>query len=266
MTVTFSRHQGTSPLLISIPHDGRRLPPRIAARMTEEGQAIPDTDWHVRKLYNFARLAGATVIEAKYSRYVVDLNRSPDEDAPLYDDRPSTGLCPLRTFAGQDIYKAGETVSDRQRARRVERYWRPYHAELVRTLEQLKEQFGYALLWDAHSIRGTVPLLFEGDLPDLNIGSNNGRSCPKAVEDAVARIAAAAPFSAVVNGPFRGGFITRHYGDPANRIFALQLELAQRSYMDEKTLRFDPKRAATLSSTLSEMLAAFQDSAASDAL
>ncbi|MGH8168589.1 MAG: N-formylglutamate deformylase [Woeseiaceae bacterium] len=262
MTITFSRHQGTSPLVISIPHDGRRLPPRIAARMSEAGQALPDTDWYVRKLYDFAKLSGATVNAAKYSRYVVDLNR-PADDGALYEGRASSGLCPLKTFAGKAIYKEGETVSERQKKRRVARYWEPYHAELADSLAHMKEQFGYALLWEAHSIRGTLPLLFEGELPDLNIGTNDGQSCPGTIEDAVVKVAAASPYSLAVNGRFKGGFITRHYGKPENDVFAIQLELAQRSYMNETTLRYDAKRAATLSNTLGEMLTAFQEGAAS---
>jgi len=262
MTITFSRHQGTSPLLISIPHDGRRLPPRIAARMSDEGRALPDTDWYLRKLYAFAELSGATIVAAKYSRYVVDLNRPPD-DGELYQDRVATGVCPLRTFAGAPIYKDGETVRERQRTRRIAKYWQPYHAELTEILTHLKEQFGYALLWDAHSIRSRVPQLFEGDLPDLNIGTNDGRSCPRPAEDAVARVAAASPYSSVVNGRFKGGYITRHYGKPNDRIFAMQLEMAQRCYMSEETMRYDTKRAAMLCATLSEMLAAFETSAAS---
>jgi N-formylglutamate deformylase len=172
-------------------------------------------------------------------------------------------VCPLRTFAGHAIYKEGETVSERQRQRRLAKYWQPYHAELSEILETLKEQFGYALLWDAHSIRGRVPQLFEGELPDLNIGTNDGRSCPKPVEDAVAQVAAASPYSSVVNGRFKGGYITRHYGEPGDRVFAMQLELAQRCYMNAETSRYDTKRAAALSATLSEMLAAFEASAAS---
>ncbi|MEX2125368.1 MAG: N-formylglutamate deformylase [Woeseia sp.] len=262
MTITFSRHQGTAPVLISIPHDGRRMPPRIAARMTDAGLALPDTDWYVRRLYEFAKLSGATVVAAKYSRYVIDLNRSAD-DGVLYEGQVSTGLCPLKTFAGDAIYREGETVSDRQKKRRIERYWQPYHAELADTIAHIKEQFGYALLWDAHSIRGAVPSLFEGELPDLNIGTNDGQSCPKTIEGAVAKVAAGSPYSLVINGRFKGGFITRHYGDPKNNVFALQLELAQRCYMNETTLRYDQKRAATLCTALSEMLAAFQESAAS---
>lgn len=261
MTITYTRNQGTSPLLISIPHDGRRIPPRIAERMTEAALELPDTDWYVRKLYDFAAISGATVIAAKYSRYFIDLNRSPDDEA-LYEGRVSSGLCPLRTFAGDPIYTKGREVTARGRQRRIEKYWRPYHAELAESLAQIREQFGYALLWDAHSIRGRVPSLFEGELPDLNIGTHGGRSCPKAVEDAVAAVAAASPYSHVVNGRFTGGFITRHYGNPEKGVFAMQLELAQRTYMRESTLRYDGRRAAAVRSTLSDMLVAFQDSAA----
>jgi N-formylglutamate deformylase len=201
-------------------------------------------------------------VAAKYSRYVVDLNRSPD-DGVLYEGRTSSGLCPLRSFAGHAIYNAGEAVSERQRERRFAKYWQPYHEELQEILAHLKEQFGYALLWDAHSIQSSVPQLFEGELPELNIGTNDGRSCPKSVEDAVGRVAAASPYSSVTNGRFKGGYITRHYGRPGDGIFAMQLELAQRCYMNEETLRYDTKRAATLCATLSEMLAAFETSAAS---
>jgi len=262
MTITFTRNQGTSPLLISIPHDGRRIPPRIADRMTEAALALPDTDWYVRKLYDFASISGATVIAAKYSRYLIDLNRSP-EDEVLYEGRVSTGLCPLKTFAGEPIYKEGREVTRKGKLRRIEKYWQPYHDELAQSLRQMREQFGYALLWDAHSIRGAVPSLFDGELPDLNIGTNGGRSCPKAVGDAVAAVAAASRYSSVVNGRFTGGFITRHYGDPAQDVFAMQLELAQRTYMNEATLRYDGRRVAELRSTLSDLLAAFQESAAS---
>lgn len=230
--------------------------------MTEAALKLTDTDWYLRRLYDFAGLAGATVVSATYSRYVIDLNRPPD-DEPLYEGQLSTGLCPLKTFAGEPIYKEGREVGEKGRERRIERYWRPYHAELEGSLEQLRAQFGYALLWDAHSIRSSVPSLFKGELPDLNIGTNGGKSCPGEVEDAVAEVAANSLYSSVVNGRFTGGFITRHYGDPGRNVFAIQLELAQRSYMNEKTLRYDARRASELCWTLSEMLAAFQSSAAS---
>lgn len=261
MTIVLSRHQGTSPLLISIPHDGRRIPPRMAARMTEEGQAIPDTDWHLRKLYQFATLTGATVVAAKYSRYVIDLNRS-SEDEDLYPGHASTGLCPLQTFDGAPVYLDGGVVTDRQKRRRIERYWRPYHDEIADTLAQIRRQFGYALLWDAHSIRGTVPRLFEGELSDLNIGTNGGKSCPDAITAAIAQVGGDSPYSFVVNGRFTGGYITRHYGNPDESVFAVQLELAQRCYMNEQTYRYDAKRAAALGDMLSRMLDTFQESAA----
>lgn len=261
MTITFTRRQGTSPLLISIPHDGRRLPPRIAERMTDAALAMPDTDWYVRRLYDFATLSGATIIAAKYSRYLIDLNRSPQDEA-LYEGRVATGLCPLQTFAGDAIYREGRVVTRKKKARRIERYWKPYHDELTASIAHIREQFGYALLWDAHSIRSTVPLLFGGELPDLNIGTNGGRSCPPPVQDAVAEVAARSPYSSVVNGRFTGGYITRHYGDPEQRVFAIQLELAQRTYMNEATLRYDVARAAELCGTLSEMLETFKASAA----
>lgn len=261
MSILYYWHQGTSPLLISIPHDGRRIPPRIAERMSEEGTAIPDTDWYVRRLYDFAKLSGASIISAKFSRFVVDLNRSSSDDA-LYRDRVATRLFPDTTFAGDPIYREGEVVSERQRERRLARYWRPWHAQLADSLARIREHFGYALLWDAHSIRSALPRLFEGELPDLNIGTNDGQSCPAPVEEAVAGVARASPYSMAVNERFKGGYITRHYGDPENSVFALQLELAQRCYMDESSLRYDARRAAALCDTLSEMLQAYQASAA----
>jgi N-formylglutamate amidohydrolase len=264
MSIIFDWHQGTSPLLISIPHDGRRIPPRIADRMTEDGTAIPDTDWHVRKLYDFARITGASILAAKFSRYVVDLNR-PEDDTAIYQNQVATGLFPTTTFDGREIYREGETVSERQRERRLARYWRPWHAQLIESLERIREHFGYALLWDAHSIRSAVPRLFDGDLPDLNIGTNAGKSAPAAVEQAVASVAGASPYSLAVNGRFKGGYATRHYGRPADGIFAIQLEIAQRAYMNEETLRYDQRRAARLADTLTDMLGVYQSSAAQSA-
>lgn len=262
MSTVYDWHQGTSPLLISIPHDGRRIPPRIEERMTEAGAAIPDTDWHVRQLYEFAKLSGASILAAKYSRYVIDLNR-PSNDESLYANQTTTSLCPLETFQGDPIYADGKDVSEKGRARRIARYWQPYHDRLAQALRAIRKRFGYALLWDAHSIRGELPRLFEGTLPDLNIGSHDGRSCPETVTRSVAGVATASPYTSVVNGRFKGGYITRHYGRPEDGVYALQLELAQRCYMDESTLRYDAKRALRLGETLRQMLAAYQSSAAS---
>lgn len=260
MSTIFEYSQGKLPLLVSIPHDGRYLPPDIAARMTETGRAIPDTDWHVIRLYEFVRALDASVIAANCSRYVVDLNRS-SADEPLYPGQLSTGLCPSASFAGEDLYVGGGEPGEQEKRDRIETYWRPYHDRLAGTLDEIKQRFGYALLWDAHSIPGTVPLLFEGRLPDLNIGTNAGRSCGAGLEAAVAKVAETSGYSNVLNGRFKGGFITRHYGKPADNIHAIQLELVQDCYMDEKSLRYDVARAARLGDTIRAMLVAFMDSA-----
>jgi N-formylglutamate deformylase len=259
MKPVFRAHGGDLPLLISVPHDGRDIPDDIAARMSNAGRAIPDTDWHVAQLYEFASAMGASTVVANYSRYVVDLNRSAD-DAALYPGQVATGLCPLQTFSGEAVYAAGG-VDDNEKAQRIETYWRPYHEHIRRTLDALRAQHGYALLWDAHSIPSVVPRLFEGELPQLNLGSNASTSCGAAIEAAVAEVAMASNCSAVINGRFKGGYITRHYGAPQDSIHALQLEIAQRAYMDEATTVFDVMRAGALRDTLRAMLQAFLQAA-----
>ncbi|MDZ7644957.1 MAG: N-formylglutamate deformylase [Woeseiaceae bacterium] len=247
---------GDSPLLISIPHDGREVPAEIAARMTGAGRTLPDTDWHVARLYDFAATLGAGVIAARFSRYVIDLNR-PADDSELYPGQVATGLCPARTFRGDPVYRDGEGVSAAERQARVETYWRPYHDRLAHELGRLQARHGYALLWDAHSIASEVPALFDGPLTELNLGTYGGASVAVGVEKALWEVAAAAPFSAVLNGRFTGGYITRHYGRPDDGCHAVQLELAQRSYMDEKTLRYDAARAEPLRAVLRELLQTF---------
>ncbi len=251
---------GHAPLVVSIPHDGRDVPDAIAARMSEVGRALPDTDWHVRRLYGFATTLGASVLAARWSRYVVDLNR-PADDAALYPGQVSTGICPARTFGNEAIYADGGTVDAGERATRIERYWRPYHERLRRELEAVRERHGYALLWDAHSIRSEVPALFDGELPVLNVGTWDGRSCAATIEDALWAVASLAPYSAVRNGRFTGGYTTRHYGRPAHGVHAVQLELAQRAYMDERTLRYDEPRGRALADTLRALLRAYLESA-----
>ncbi len=261
MTDVFSFTTGSSPLLISIPHDGRALMSGQAARMTEAGRAIPDTDWFVRELYDFASEIGASVISANYSRYVVDLNR-PADDASLYEGQVSTGLCPLKTFAGDEIYIDGEIVAAAEQKDRVAQYWHPYHDKISSMLEELRNEFGVALLWDAHSIASEVPLLFPGVLTDLNVGTNGGESCASALESAVMRAAGASAYSSVLNGRFRGGFITRNYGDPKNSVHAIQLELSQRCYMNENKLSYDAGPAVRVGETIRNMLTSFIEAAA----
>ncbi len=255
----YTLHLGTTPLLVSIPHDGRVVPADIELRMTPAGKALADTDWHVAQLYSFAAGIGASVITAGFSRYVVDLNR-PAEDSALYSGQVSTGLCPAKTFAGEAIYQNDASVSAEERGLRIERYWRPYHDRISDTLTLLKEAHGYALLWDAHSIISEVPSLFEGELPVLNIGTFQGQSCSSEIEQDLVAVASRSPYSSVCNGRFTGGYITRHYGQPAEQVHAVQLELAQRSYMDEKTLRYDARRSAALVETLRELLLKFMQS------
>jgi N-formylglutamate deformylase len=249
----FDFHAGDSPLLISIPHDGRQLLPDAATAMTAAGRQIPDTDWHVARLYAFARELGASILSARYSRYVVDLNRPPD-DSSLYQGKDGTSLCPHRTFSGEPIYVSAPEIDIRQR---LDRYWRPYHHKIADTLATLRDRHGLALLWDAHSIASRVPMLFDGNLPALNIGTFDGRSCGADRAQAVVDVATAGPYDSVVNARFKGGYITRHYGDPDNGIHALQLELAQRCYMDEETTLYDESKALQLQDTLRPMLAAF---------
>ena len=257
----YSLHAGESPLLISVPHDGREVPDEMLSVMTRRARALPDTDWHVGRLYDFCKANGASLLAARYSRYVVDLNRSADDEA-LYAGKPSTGLCPTETFAGDAIYEDGQAPGARDRDARIVRYWLPYHAALAAELERIRARHGYALLWDAHSIASVVPRLFEGELPELNLGTNSGQSCPLQVAEAVERVARQSPYSTVSNGRFRGGYITRHYGQPEAACYAIQMELSQRCYMDESSLRYHPKRAAALGETLRRLLHTFVETAA----
>ena len=250
-----SIHEGRLPLLISVPHDGCHIPSAVMSRMAPAGLAIPDTDWHVAELYDFARDIGASLLIANYSRYVIDLNRS-SMDEVLYPGQVVTGLCPTQTFTGENIYSEGG-VTDEERASRVERYWQPYHDKLKSMLAAMRAQHGHALLWDAHSIPSQVPRLFDGELPMLNIGSDAGHSCGTSLEAAVLGIARDSGYSTAVNARFKGGYITRHYGDPAKGVHALQLEIAQRAYMNETTTVYDAARANRLRQTLSQMLDAY---------
>jgi len=256
MSDVFRFVAGDSPLLVSVPHDGRLIPEQQRARMTEAGLAIPDTDWHVAQLYGFAVELGASLLVARYSRYVVDLNRPPD-DAAMYEGQVATGLCPRYTFAGEPLYHDDAPVSQAEARERIERYWRPYHERLAAALEAIRDRHGCAFLWDAHSIPSRVPRLFDGELPVLNLGNFDGRSCDPGLARALDGIASASPYESVLNGRFRGGYITRHYGDPANGVQAMQLELAQRAYMDEETREFDAARASRLRETLQALLTAF---------
>jgi len=249
--------QGRSPLIISVPHVGTALPPHIEARMTAAARALPDTDWHVDRLYDFAVAGGASLLAAQYSRYVVDLNRPPD-DSRLYSGQVHTGLCPLHSFAGEPLYRdAADALPAEELQLRRERFWQPYHAALAATIAATRERHGHALLLDAHSIRSRVPRLFAGRLPDLNLGTDDGRACePQRVQPLLQILAAQRRFSSVLNGRFKGGYITRHYGAPAQGVHALQIELAQASYMDESGCAYEEAHAVELKRLLEQLLGA----------
>ena len=249
-------HRGTLPLLVSLPHDGSHIPAELAARMAPESRRAPDTDWHVSRLYAFAKEMGASVLVPSHSRYVVDLNRPPD-DVSLYPGQNTTGLCPAVRFSGEAVYLDGQQPSQDEIAARVERYWRPYHALLAEELARLRAAHGRALLWEGHSIRAEVPFLFEGVLPDLNLGTSSGASCSPALQARLeAVLAGQGDYTWVANGRFKGGYITRHYGRPAEGVDAVHLELAQKNYMDEDSFGYDEARASRLLPTLRALLGA----------
>ncbi len=228
----FHLTQGRAPLLVSFPHSGTYLPPALAARMTDAGRGVPDTDWHVPRLYDFLGDLGATWIAATHSRYAADLNRPPDDTA-LYPGQKKTGLVPIEAFGGEALYRAGETPSAEEIAIRRAAYWQPYHDAIQTELMRLHARHGVVLLWDAHSIRSEEPLLFDGQLPDLNLGTNDGASCAEAIAEAAFAAARNSTFSAVRDQRFKGGYITRHYGRPRAGVHAIQLEMAQAIYMRE---------------------------------
>ncbi len=253
--------QGTAPLLVSMPHVGTHVPPEIAARMTDAARPLPDTDWHVDRLYDFLGDLGASVIAATHSRYVIDLNRPPD-GKPLYPGASETELCPTSTFDEAPIYRPGAVPEAGEIAGRREAIWRPYHARLAETLDAIGRQHGVAILWDAHSIRSRVPRFFEGRLPDLNLGTAGGVSAEAGLAERVAQAAEAggAGFSRVVDGRFKGGYMTRRYGAPAAGVHALQLELSQATYMDEAPpYRFREDLAAEIRPVLRCLLEAVID-------
>lgn len=248
-------HEGDSPLIVNVPHDGREIPASIGAQMTADALELPDTDWHVRDLYWFAAELGATIASARHSRYVVDLNRDP-EGRSLYPGADTTEVCPTTTFSRQPVYRDGAAPDAAQIARRLALYWRPYHAALRRTVMETRRRFGVVLLFDAHSIRSVLPRFFDGQLPDFNLGTADGATASPELTDLMFSVLdSAAGYDAVLNGRFKGGYITRHYGDPDRGIHAIQLEMAQSAYMEEEApYRLLPDCADRLAPVLKDLL------------
>ena len=257
MSALWTLSRGDGPLVVDVPHAGTHLPDALSSRMTAAACAVPDTDWHVEKLCDFARGEGPTLVCATHSRYVVDLNRDPS-GAALYPGADNTELCPTLTFAGEPIYAEGQAPSAAEIDGRRADAFAPYHALLAAEVERVRSRHGFAVVLDAHSIASEVPRFFAGRLPDLNLGTAGGTSCAPDLEALAARVLAEAnDFTHVVNGRFKGGWITRHYGRPRDGVHALQLEIAQRCYMDEAPpWPFDAARAAPLARVLRELVAA----------
>lgn len=249
MSFRYLEPRGT--LMISVPHAGLALG-ELSGNTGKAWSTLPDTDWHVDRLAEEARPAAAGLLVAELSRYVVDLNR-PADDAPLYAGA-GTGLVPTETFAGEPLYPAGE-APDESECERRRLHWRPFHERLLQSLQAVRARHGFAVLLDMHSIASRVPRLFDGHLPDLNLGTFDGASCGAEIERAVRHLLEGQnQFSWVINGRFKGGFITRHYGRPEDGIHALQLEISQSCYMDEDDPRaFSQARAKPLIGWLQQL-------------
>jgi formiminoglutamase len=256
-------HRGDAPLVVSFPHTGTDIPAELEEGFVSPWHARRDTDWWVDRLYDFAADLGATTVRTRLSRSVIDVNRDPS-GASLYPGQATTELCPTTDFDGAPLYCGGRAPQEGEIARRCEAYFAPYHASLRTELDRLHARRGKVVLFDAHSIRSRIPRLFEGELPHFNIGTNDGKSCDAALTAAVESVCAATSYSHVVNGRFKGGWTTRHYGAPAKGFHAIQLELSCRGYIDEPQTPgpgnwptpYAQARAASLRAVLKDILGA----------
>lgn len=241
---------GTIPVIVSIPHGGTHVPDAILERFTPAAKQLPDTDWHVEKLYAFAREMGVHMLAATHSRYVADVNRDPSGQS-LYPGKFTTGICPATLFDGTPVY-AGNAPDEKETNDRIETYWKPYHEKLTALVAELKARHEKVVVFDAHSIRSEIPKLFDGALPDLNLGTADGTTANAELAEKLFACCKQSRYSAVYNGRFKGGYITRHYGQPKQGVHAVQLELAQRNYMNENhPFAYDEHKAGQLQATLS---------------
>jgi N-formylglutamate deformylase len=252
---THTLHRGSTPLLVSLPHVGTRIPESLQPLFVPRALAVEDTDWFLQTVYDFAKDLGASVLVPRFSRYVIDLNRPP-ENAPMYPGANNTELCPTRFFTGEPLYRPGCEPGPAQVAARLATYWKPYHDTLASELARLKAQHGHALLWDGHSIKSQLPWLFDGRLPDLNLGTVAGTSCAPALRQSLMDVLASqSDFSHVTDGRFKGGWITRHHGRPHEGVHAVQLEKCWSTYMlEQPPFQPDPARLARLQPLLKRLL------------
>ena len=250
--------RGTGPIVLGLPHTGTDLPEDARDRLNERGRELADTDWHIHLLYE-GLLDRVTTVRTPVHRYVIDVNRSPDNES-LYPGQNTTGLCPLTDFDGEPIYRAGAEPDAEEIARRRDLFHRPYHDALSTELERVRAENGVAILYDCHSIRSVIPYLFPDTLPDFNIGTNLSTSCAPVVEKAVENICrSASGYTHVLNGRFKGGWTTRHYGRPDRNTHAIQMELAQSTYMAEAPpWEYLPGKADPLRVHLANILNALQ--------
>ncbi len=253
----FTLYPGSTPLLVSVPHAGTHLPDDLRSRIVDRAHGVEDTDWHLDRLYGFVRDLGAGLIVPVASRYLIDLNRPPD-DVPMYAGANNTELCPTRFFTGEALYREGQAPDGAEVARRCERYWWPYHTALRNELDRLRALHGHAIVFDAHSIKSELPWLFDGRLPDLNLGTADGSSCSPALRASLADLLAQQrTFTHVIDGRFKGGYITRHYGRPRDHQHAVQLEMGFACYMDEQPpFAYDDSRAQRLLPVLGKLVQA----------
>ena len=251
----YTLQRGTTPLLVSLPHAGTHIPTDIAGSLLPRALQAEDTDWFLDRLYAFATEMGASLIVPRHSRYVIDLNR-PSDNRPMYAGANNTELCPTRFFTGDALYREGMAPSDAEVQQRVATYWQPYHDALRDELSRLKAEHGHAILFDGHSIKSELPWLFEGKLPDLNLGTASGAACAPSLRDALASLLQAqTQFTVAVDGRFKGGHITRHYGQPLMGVHAVQLEKCWSTYMHETPpYEWDAATAARVQPLLRQLL------------
>ncbi len=259
----YTLHRGRTPLVISCPHVGSHIPPALSERLVPRAAASVDSDWFIDRLYAFTTELGASLLVPHASRYVIDLNR-PSENTPMYAGQNNTELCPTHFFSGEALYRDGLQPDAQEIADRVQRWWQPYHDALHGEVARLRGEHGHAVLFDAHSIKSELPWLFPGTLAHLNLGTAAGASCAASLQERLAtRLESQSRYSHVVNGRFKGGHITRSYGQPARGVHAVQLEMAWRAYLDEPNDALPPRwndaRAAAITPLLRELVKAMID-------
>lgn len=256
----FELHEGTSPIILGLPHTGTEVPQDIRERLNDNGRLLADTDWHIHDLYA-GLLDDVTTVRATFHRYVIDANRDP-AGGSLYPGQNTTGLVPDTDFDGKPIWHEGAQPTRGDIADRLERFHAPYHAALAAQIARVKAIHGIAILYDCHSIRSHIPFLFQDTLPDFNIGTDMGTTCDPAIESIAVDVTAKAEgYTFVLNGRFKGGWTTRHYGKPETGVHAIQMELAQSTHLTTEAppFTYDKRNAERLRAHLKTILMRIED-------